>query len=245
MVYRSRFKEIVFEFTVPAKRQKGIVILLNGMPSVPKLNELLETLAANGYIAIFPRYKGTWESSGTFLAQSPVQDIKSLCNEIVRKKKITELYARKEFKFAMTKLILVGTSFGGAVALCTAAFPSITKVVALSPVTDWKTYAGSETMRASKHMQHFLREGFGEGYRFTDSGWKEFETGALFNPPTKLAKKTARKITIVYDESDTTTLPEGIVGYAKNQHIALKKTRGLGHLSFSKLSSSDLIKFLG
>jgi pimeloyl-ACP methyl ester carboxylesterase len=244
MVYRSRFKEIVFEFTVPEQRQKGIVILLNGLPSVPKLNDLLERLAANGYLAVFPRYKGTWESSGKFLAKSPVKDVIFLCNELIGKKKIIELHGYKEFKLETKNLILIGTSFGGAIALCAAILPTVKKVIALSPIVNWKTYAGAKTIPASKHMQRFLRKGFGEGYRFTDIGWKKFETGLLFNPSTNLTKSVAKKITIVYDKSDKTTLAEVIIGYGRSQHIILKEMKGVGHISFSRLSPRDLIKLL-
>jgi len=244
MVYRSRFKEIVYEFTIPQGRQRGIVILLNGMPSVPKLNDLLEILAANGYLTVFPRYQGTWESSGTFLAQSPVKDIQSLCNEILRKRKIVEVYTHREFKIITRNLILIGTSFGGSVALCAASWQSAKKIIALSPVIDWKTCPETATSGASEHMKQFLREGFGEGYRFTDIGWEKFRTGALFSPSRELIKNVAKKITVVYDESDKTIPPAEIVNYAKANGIALNKVKGLGHISFSKFPHKNLIHLL-
>lgn len=244
MIYRSHYEEIIFEFTIPDKQQKGIVILLNGMPSVPKLNDLLEVLAAEGYIAIFPRYRGTWESSGTFLAQSPVNDIEDICNHILKEKKIIELYAYKEFEITTENLIVVGTSFGGAIALCVASLTSVKKVIALSPVVDWKDYAGQETAQLSKHLEKFIHEGFGAGYRFNKHDWKRFKSGELFNPPTDLTKEAVEKITIVYDNSDETTPYEKIVTYAKNKGIRLNEITGIGHLSFSKFPHKNLINLL-
>ncbi len=228
MVYRSRVGEIVFEFTMPQKRQKGIVFILNGMPSVPKLSDLLETLAANGYVAIFPRYKGTWESAGIFLAESPVNDVKLLCDEILKKKTITELYAYKKFKIASKNMMLVGSSFGGAIALCGASWPSVKKVIALSPVVNWKSSPDTATLQATERLKSFLK----------------FANGTLFAPPETLPENVSKKITIVFDESDKTTPPKEIIDYAKTNKIALKKKTGLGHISFSKFPPEKLIKLL-
>jgi pimeloyl-ACP methyl ester carboxylesterase len=244
MVYRSRIKNIIFEFTIPIGKQKGVVILLDGMPSVPKLKDLLETLSANGYVALHPRYSGTWESPGTFLVQPPVKDIENLITHLSKKRVLVEAYAHKEFRVTTQNLILVGTSFGGAVALCASSSPAVKKVVALSPVTNWKTYTGSGTKAALAFLKKFLREGYGEGYRFTDAGWKKFASGKLFNAPKGLAKNITRKTTIVYDQSDTTTPPQYIEEYARAENISLKPVTNTGHISFSKFPPEKLLELL-
>lgn len=244
MVYRSHVKNIIFEFTIPTGKQKGVVILLDGMPSVPKLKDLLEALAADGYMALHPRYSGTWESHGTFLAQSPVKDIENLIAYISKKRVLVEAYAHKEFHVTTQNLMLVGTSFGGAVALCASSNPLVKKVVALSPVTDWNVYTGSGTKAELAFLKKFLREGFGEGYRFTDAGWTKFASGKLFNAPKGLPKNISRKITIVYDQSDTTTLPQYIEEYSRTENIQLKPITNTGHISFSKLAPEKLLELL-
>jgi hypothetical protein len=77
-MFRTRFKEqIVAEFlppTRPGKRQK-LIILCDGMPSIPRKRPLSEFLAAKGFWVIYPRYRGAWESGGEFLSRSPHEDI--------------------------------------------------------------------------------------------------------------------------------------------------------------------------
>lgn len=238
------FKEIIFEFTIPTREQKGIVLLLNGLPSVPKLNNLLEFLAHEGYIALFPRYRGTWESSGTFLEKSPVGDVEEISEYLLSKKRLIELYANKEFNITTDNLILIGSSFGGAVALCAATLPTIKKIITLSPVVDWTDYAGLQTKEKSYHLMSFLRTAFENGYRFNENDWKKFESGKLFNPEKNLPEQVSQKIIIVCDKSDTTTPYERIATYAENNHIKIKEVNGLGHLSFSKFPHEDLVGLL-
>ena len=76
--FRARFKkEIVAEFSLPARpgRKHKVIILCDGMPGLPRKQPLMEFLAGKGYWVFYPRYRGAWESGGTFLARSPHLDI--------------------------------------------------------------------------------------------------------------------------------------------------------------------------
>src|SRR5215467_9096254 len=69
-MFRTRFKQdIVAEFVDPSRPQKKqkLIILCDGMPSMPNKQPLAEFLAANGFWVIYPRYHGAWESGGEFL----------------------------------------------------------------------------------------------------------------------------------------------------------------------------------
>jgi esterase/lipase len=244
MIYRSNYKNIIFEFTIPLKKQKGVILLLNGMPSVPKQNKLMESLSKSGYVAIFPRYAGTWESSGLFLAKSPVDDIRQLCSELNSKKLLIENYAHKKIKILTSNIIIIGTSFGGTVALHLADDPLVKKVIALSPVIDWKYYAGAKTHEINHQLKNFIREGFGQAYRFKDQGWERLAEGKLLAQIKNMPKKMSSKITIVFDKADTVTIPQPIMDYAENENISLKKINGLGHISFSKIPLKILLKLV-
>ena len=84
-MFRTRFKnEIVAEFLAssrPRKKQK-LIILCDGMPSIPRKQPLSEFLAAKGFWVIYPRYRGAWESGGEFLAKSPHEDILDVLDEL-------------------------------------------------------------------------------------------------------------------------------------------------------------------
>src|SRR5438874_13607522 len=87
-MYRTTFsKEIVAEFLPPArhiKRQK-LIILCDGMPSVPRKQALAQVLAQKGYWVIYPRWRGAWESGGRFLENSPDKDVSDIINELPKK----------------------------------------------------------------------------------------------------------------------------------------------------------------
>jgi dipeptidyl aminopeptidase/acylaminoacyl peptidase len=78
VIYRTRFKQqIIAEFlpaTSKSKKQR-VIILCDGMPSMPRKQALMEFLATEGYWVFYPRYRGSWESGGQFLEKSPDRDI--------------------------------------------------------------------------------------------------------------------------------------------------------------------------
>lgn len=77
-MFRTRFKKaIVAEFVDPSRPQKKqkLIILCDGMPSIPRKQRLVEFLAAKGFWVIYSRYRGAWESGGEFLERAPHEDI--------------------------------------------------------------------------------------------------------------------------------------------------------------------------
>ena len=78
MMFRARFaSDIVTEFLPPARAGKiqKVIILCDGMPSIPRKQPLAEFLSTKGYWVFYPRYRGSWESGGEFLGRSPHLDI--------------------------------------------------------------------------------------------------------------------------------------------------------------------------
>src|SRR5690242_8220305 len=87
-MYRTRFAgEIVAEFlpsSRPAKRQK-LIILCDGMPSVPRKQPLAKFLSQKGYWVIYPRWRGAWESGGRLLQKSPAKDLSDIIDELPKR----------------------------------------------------------------------------------------------------------------------------------------------------------------
>src|SRR5947207_5840289 len=84
-MFRTRFKEEILAEFLPASRtrkKQKLIILCDGMPSIPHKQPLAEFLAAKGYWVIYPRYRGAWESGGEFLAKSPHEDILDILDEL-------------------------------------------------------------------------------------------------------------------------------------------------------------------
>jgi esterase/lipase len=84
-MFRTRFKQqIVAEFVPPARPQgtQQVIILCDGMPSIPHKQPLMEFLAGKGFWVLYPRYRGAWESGGQFLEKSPHEDILDILDEL-------------------------------------------------------------------------------------------------------------------------------------------------------------------
>jgi hypothetical protein len=85
-------------------------------------------------------------------------------------------------------------------------------------------------------MGRFIKKAFGRGYNFKDENWQKMLNGDIFNPKQVLSEDEANKIMIIYDESDPSINYLQIEKYFLKNKIRSKKTKDLGHLSFSKLN---------
>jgi pimeloyl-ACP methyl ester carboxylesterase len=108
---RTRFgDDIVAEFLPSERDSKKVAILTSGAPGYPGgKGELMQKLSRLGYWSIVPRYRGTWESNGTFLEYSPAEDVQ-----------------------------LIMSAFGGPAAILNSGDERVRKAITLSAVTDWR-----------------------------------------------------------------------------------------------------------
>src|SRR3990167_761548 len=110
--FRTFFKKEIFaDVFVPVKKSTKVLILCDGVPSVPKKQSLVEFFVKKGYIAIHIRYRGTWESKGKFLNRSLNQDILDVIDEL--QKDVIDLWTKTKYKIQPSKIVLLGSSFGG------------------------------------------------------------------------------------------------------------------------------------
>src|SRR5689334_8011616 len=108
-MFRTRVqRDIVAEFLPPARSRKTdrVIFLCDGMPSIPRKQTLCEFLSAKGYWVFYPRYRGTWESGGQFLARSPHEDILDVIGEL--KKGVTELAFGQTFTLEPKEIFVIG-----------------------------------------------------------------------------------------------------------------------------------------
>lgn len=229
--------DIFCEFLLPFPDSSNIpsIILCEGLPSQPSQRVLMDTLANHGFAVFFPRYRGTWESGGVFLNESPVKDIESVAialrNGIVLGKHV----------FVSGDISLMGTSFGGSVALCSAKSIKAHKIVALSPVPDFKTLPGLSSLR------DFLQSMFTGAYRFNNNGWQALLAGELLNPSQALADVDANRILIIGGENDNQITPYILKTFATSHNIQCVIQSKTPHISFSKTRDNildNILKFM-
>jgi len=112
---RTRFKkEIVAEFlpSLRAGKKQKLIILCDGVPSIPRKQPLAE-----------------------FLAKSPHEDVLDILDELPGE--LEEVAFGKRYAISPNEIFVIGGSFGGAAAILLSLDPRIKRVVANCPVTDW------------------------------------------------------------------------------------------------------------
>lgn len=226
---RTRFKkDIIAEFLPPArpaKRQK-VIIFCSGLPTTPSHKLLLEFYSKKGYWIFYPRYRGTWESSGNFLRISPHQDILDIIEELP--KGFTSLWDGKRYALKPKSIFLIGNSFGGSAAILASTHAQVTKAILLAPVTDWVA-VNKVNSRDSKYA--FLKTAYGEAYRVTRKDWDKLKTGKFYNPLNSVKNIVGNKLLIFHSKDDTAVPYESVLKFSLLTGAQLVTLKNAGHLS--------------
>lgn len=183
-MFRTRFQnEILAEFLPPVRPRKTnkLIILCDGMPSIPRKQPLAEFLAHKGFWILYPRYRGAWESDGKFLAKSPHQDILDILNELPSE--LEDIAFSQRFLIAPDQTFVIGGSFGGAASILLSLDSRVRRVVANCAVVDWSILDEAEKAETSNpNYAEYIRQAFGYGYRLSDSNWQKLRGGKFYNP---------------------------------------------------------------
>ncbi|TGK19751.1 alpha/beta hydrolase family protein [Leptospira stimsonii] len=234
-MYRTRFqKDIVAEFLPPKRKTKTqrLILLCDGMPSIPKKQGLVEFLSAKGYWVIYPRYRGAWESDGEFLKYSPHLDIKEIIDEVLDLKTIRENSFYKSFEVKPDEIFVIGGSFGGATALLSSLDSRVKKVIANCPVVDWKILKEEQAAEtANPNYVSYLKETFGSAYRLPEKNWKKLYEGEFFNPAFHIKELNPLKIRMFHAVDDPYVPAKVVKDFADRTKIRLKLLKKGGHLS--------------
>lgn len=232
-MFRTRFKkEIVTEFLPPLRRTRTqkVIVLCDGMPSIPHKQSLVEFLSKKGYWVFYPRYRGAWESGGKFLQQSPHEDILDVISGLSNE--FRELTFGRRFRVSPQAIFVIGGSFGGAAAILCSLDPRVKKVIANCPVVDWAILPRSEKAETSNpNYAAYIREAFGNAYRLSDKNWSKLRSGRFYNPWHHRAEITGSKVMMFHAKDDPYVPYRTVKRFADSTGIALKSFRTGGHLS--------------
>lgn len=220
-ILRYRQGNIVSEVCNSKLNTKKAIILIDGIPSVPKRKKLMQLLAKQGFAVFFPRLRGTWESSGSFLSKSPVKDMDLFLESLTKGIKI------KDQKHKYDEFYVLSTSFGGGISMALKN-SHIVKRVHLSPVIDFR--AISDVLSS---LQKYLQNMFPGAYRFKPKDWIKLSDGTYFDSKEQNLLKT--KDLILAGELDKTLDVKKIVSHANKNSIKVLTYSNLGHMNFSDL----------
>jgi len=248
LMFRTRFKrEILTEFLPPARTEntkaagsskakhsnaggEKVIVLCDGMPSIPRKQGLAEFLAAKGYWVFYPRYRGAWESGGEFLERSPHLDILDVIDAL--RHEIRELAFGRRFRVHAKEIFVIGGSFGGAAAILASMDDRVTKAIANCPVVDWgilRTVDKSET--SNPNYAAHIRAAFGGVYRLSDRNWSKLAGGEFFNPAHHVDEIDPSKIMMFHAKDDPNVPYRSVVSFAEKTGVRLKFLQRGGHLS--------------
>lgn len=230
---RTRFKnELVAEFLPSSrpKKKQELIILCDGMPSIPRKQPLSEFLAGKGFWVLYPRYRGAWESGGEFLAKSPHEDVLDVLDELP--KELEEIAFGQRFLLAPDQVFVIGGSFGGAAAILLSLDARVKRVVANCPVVDWGILDKAEKAETSKqNYAEYIRQAFGNAYRLSDANWRKLRSGTFYNPWNHRNEIDGSKVLMFHAKDDPNVPYTRTKNFAEITGAKLKTLRRGGHIS--------------
>jgi pimeloyl-ACP methyl ester carboxylesterase len=239
-MFRTRFKkEIVAEFLPPARRHRNdrVILLCDGMPSIPRKQPLVEFLSQKGYWVFYPRWRGAWESDGQFLQRPPQQDLSDIIDELP--KGVRELAFRRKFNLSPDEIFVIGGSFGGAAALLASLDSRVNKVIANCPVVDWSILPEEQKKETSNpSYAAYIRAAFGNGYRLSERNWNKLRSGVFYNPARHTNELTPSKILIFHAKDDPYIPWRSVRDFAAAARIRLRLLPRGGHLKTERIVRS-------
>lgn len=236
IIFRTRFcHDIVAEIALPERQTGRVIILASGLPSMPSKRSVLEFLAGEGYAVVFPRYRGTWESDGTFLEQSPTRDIRDVIETLQKEKRFWCIFSQSWIPLHVKNFFLFGSSFGGPAASTLSELSSVKKIVLLSPVIDWQVHGINEPF---DELIRFTMEGFGMATRLRSSkDWQKLLQSDFYSFPSDLSQTAKKKIFLVHCLDDTVVPIEPAQELVRHKKILTYYFKphgghlGLGHIT--------------
>ena len=213
----------------PATRDR-VILLCDGMPSIPRKQPLAEFLARKGYWVFYPRYRGAWESGGKFLARSPHLDVLDVIDGL--NAEIRELAFGRKFRVRADEIFVIGGSFGGAAAVLCSLDDRVKKSIAVCPVVDWSILRESERAETSNpNYAAYIRAAFGMAFRLSDQNWKKLYGGTFYNPIHHADEIDPSKVLMFHAQDDPNVPYQSVVNFAKRTGVKLNLLRRGGHLS--------------
>lgn len=240
VIHRTRIgKDIVAEFAVPTsekqRAQGRVAILCQGAPGMPGKSSLMDFLARKGFYVVLPRYRGTWESAGKFLETDPTEDVREVLEAV--HKPLVSLYEETAYQFPKNpKIYIFSSSFGGSAGLLLSGHKKVERVVAFSPVTDWRAQSDTEPLPT---MNTFTKLVYGEGYRLSKKGWMKLAKGDFFNPITALQKIKGSKILIFHAKDDDVVPLSASELFADDSGATLMISKRGGHFGLNEVMEPE------
>jgi esterase/lipase len=150
---------------------------------------------------------------------------------LIKKGQFKEIYGNTILKLPKLKISIIGSSFGGSVALCCSSL-KVDSIIAICPVINFKAIN-----KDLLNLKRFLKEAYGNCYRFNDLKFTKLINSEILSPTNYI--KTP--VLLIQGLQDKTINPNSVTSFYKsitNKNKKLIIIKNGGHLSTSDLSSN-------
>lgn len=237
---RTRFaRDIVAEYFVPKRPSNKVIIFCDGMPSIPHHQKIVEFFGKRGYWVFYPRYRGSWESGGKFLKISPHQDLLDIIGQLP--KGFKDARTQKNLKIRPSKIFLIGGSFAGPAIILASRDKRVTKAIVRAPVVDWLSPSKDEPL---DWFEKYVKEAFGEAYRFNHKDWLKLSNGKFYNPAAETKTIDGSKLLLIHAKNDPVVSYGSVKEFAAQTASKLITMPSGGHMSSEILLKPRFIKII-
>jgi hypothetical protein len=228
-------RDIATEFWVPIKPSGKAIVLLDGVPSVPSKHKLALFLAKKGYWVFHPRYRGTWESRGNFLAKSPIVDVRDVVRAIPQG--FTDVWTKLTYYVELCDVTVIGSSFAGPAVIHATTLSEVNRAVALAPVVDWHARSPKEPF---DEFVRIVLTGYPGAYRVTRAGLHKLLKPGFYDPQSWIELTRAKKLLIVHAKDDDVVPVQPTKKFAQATKALCHILPEGGHLSASAVMHRDV-----
>ncbi|MCA0969277.1 alpha/beta fold hydrolase [Halobacillus litoralis] len=239
--YFVRKEEIVGDLLIPSDEDNlGIgLVWLPGLPNQPLVEDMTHNLAAKGFTVLNARYPGSWQSYGRFGPASSVEGA-NLGLELLNEGETTDLPTMETVRWNVNRLVLVGNSYGGAIAVTALAKNDLADgAVAFCPMLD----PGAQNDRPDEPeedlttMLPFLKRCHENTFRDIDPlEWNAFIKGEhLCNPVDYITELKDKRMLFIHGTEDVSIRPRHTLSFyeklkkAGADQVELKVVESIGH----------------
>lgn len=213
--------ELVYTLSLSKVATRSCVVLLPGIPYNPQKETFLKEKLTSHHDVFIIHYDGTWGSSGNFLEQNPTISVNDFIESIAQG---VILNASDE---VYESVFIIGTSFGGGLALTLKNNPILKAVCALSPVISYKSVSGIETLGAH------LKDKYSENYTFELDDMQALVNDQIISLEKQITLPK-EKLLVFAGELDDQVLVNDVSKFCLNHNIILN-ILPMSHITLSKV----------